>query len=270
MDSVALINFNQNISQTLEQGLKLINGFCSLASPVIIKPNICTINDNTGYSVTHALVVEAIVDLLFQNDSSLSVKIVESDSQSKWAYEAFTKFGYSDLVKRFQNRKYDIELVNLSDCKPKKFQFQGEYFIDPELPEMLQKIRYIISVAQAKTHYLTSITGVLKNLFGFLPRKQQGFYHPNINEVITDLNRLFPINLSIIDARVGVHGWNGPKTTPLGKFILGHKPVSVDAILAQLMNLEPNQIQHLVQCQKYDLGSIDPKVICDSERNFYD
>ncbi|MFX1317860.1 MAG: DUF362 domain-containing protein [Promethearchaeota archaeon] len=236
---------------------------------MIIKPNICTINDNTGYSVTHTLVVEAIVDLLFHHNSNLSVKIVESDSQSKWANEAFTKFGYTDLVERFQNRKYDIELVNLSDCKTEEFHFQGEYFTNPELADMLKKIGYIISIAQAKTHYLTSITGVLKNLFGFLPQKKQGFYHPNVNEVIVDLNRLFPINLSIIDARVGVHGWNGPKTTPLGKFILGHKPVSVDAILAQLMNLEPNQIQHLVQSQKYGLGTINPKVIYDSEMNSY-
>jgi uncharacterized protein (DUF362 family) len=87
------------------------------------------------------------------------------------------------------------------------------------------------------------------------------YYHPNINEVITDLNRLFPINLAIIDARVGVKGWNGPETEPLGKFVFGTKPVSVDATLARLMDLDPESIQHLIQCHKYGLGTLSPKIL---------
>ncbi|MFW9934108.1 MAG: DUF362 domain-containing protein [Candidatus Thorarchaeota archaeon] len=261
MDSVALVDVEEDITKPLETGLNLIGGFGTPNSPVIIKPNICTITDNTGYSVTHSFVIEILLELLYEQDPNLSIRIVESDSQSKWANEAFTKFGYTELAAKFKKRNYDIELVNLSESVTAPVSFKGDYFTDPKIPNILTKARYVISVAQAKTHYLTSITGVLKNLFGFLPRKTQNYYHPNINEVIVDLNRLIPIDLSIIDARIGVEGWNGPKTIPLNKFVLGHKPVSVDSVLAQLMNCEPTQIQHLVQCEKYGLGTLTPQII---------
>ena len=263
MEAVALINVQQDVVKPLEKGLKLIGGFGDLVSPVIIKPNICTMSDNTGYSVTHASVVEVLLDLLFQQDPNLSVRIVESDSQSKWATKAFTKFGYTDLVEQNQEKNHDVTLVNLSESNTKTIKFDGDYFTNPKLPDLLASPAYIISVAQAKTHYLTSITGVLKNIFGFLPCKKQGFYHPHINEVIQDLSRLTPINLGIVDARVGIEGWNGPKTVPLGKFILGHQPVAVDAQLARLMGLEPQEIQHLVQCHKYGLGALSPLILGD-------
>ena len=261
MDSVAIVDVQHDIATPLAKGLQLIGGFGPLVSPVIIKPNICTISDNTGYSVTHVLLIERLIELLFQKDPKVSVNIVESDSQSKWANEAFMKFGYTDLAKKFQQDNFDVELVNLSEIPTEQVSFIGDYFEDPELPDVLMKGRYIISVAQAKTHYLTSITGVLKNLFGFLPKKKQGFYHSNINEVIVDLNRLFPINLAVLDARFGVKGWNGPETVPLGKLVLGHQPVSVDAKLAELMGLDPQEIQHLIQCHKYGLGAITPNII---------
>ena len=261
MDSVAIVDVHHDIATPLAKGLALIGGFGPLASPVLIKPNICTISDNTGYSVTHALLIERLLELLFQADSKISAYIVESDSQSKWVNEAFTKFGYTDIATKFQQANFDVKLVNLSESPTAQVAFTGEYFEDPELPDVLMKARYIVSVAQTKTHYLTSITGVLKNLFGFLPKKKQGVYHSNINEVIVDLNRLFPINLAVLDARVGVRGWNGPETVSLNKLVIGHKPVSVDAILANFMKLDPNEIQHLIQCHKYGLGTLTPKII---------
>jgi len=264
MESVALVHVQQDLLQSLEQGLDLIGGFDTLVSPVIIKPNICTISDNTGYSVTHSLVIEALLNIIFQKDPDISVRIVESDSQSKWAKDAFRKFGYTELVIEYQKKHHDIDLINLSECSTETIPFDGDYFTNPELPDVLVNLGSVISVAQAKTHYLTSITGVLKNLFGCLPRKDQRYYHPNINEVIADLSRLIPIDLGVVDARVGVLGWNGPQTKPLDKFILGHKPVSVDATLAHLMEKDPLQIQHLVQCQKYGLGTIFPQILSDT------
>jgi uncharacterized protein (DUF362 family) len=261
MESIALVDVQQDIATSLAKGLELIDGFGAITSPVIIKPNICTISDNTGYSVTHALLVEGLLELLFQTNSKLSVRIVESDSQSKWANEAFTKFGYTDLASRFQKEDFDVELVNLSESPTELVPFKGDYFEDPELPAVLMKTNYVISVAQAKTHYLTSITGILKNLFGFLPKKKKGVYHPNINEVLVDLNRLFPVNLAVLDARVGVKGWNGPNTVPLGKLVVGHTPVPVDAKLAELMGIDSQDIQHLIQCHKYGLGTLTPDIM---------
>ncbi len=261
MDSVALVRYKDSISEALKEGLDHIGGFGSLESPVLVKPNICTISDGTGYSVTRVETVRALIELLLEIDEKLSIKIIESDSQSKFAEESFQKFGYNKLCQDMQGSGFDVTTVDLSKAPMKELNFLGEYFENPELPEILLDAGYFISVAIPKTHYLSFVTGVLKNLFGVLPRKDQGFYHSKINEVIVDLARIIRPNLNIVDARVGVEGWNGPKTRKLGAFIVGHGAVSVDATMTRIMGFKPQQVRHIMDTYDYDLGTVDPSVL---------
>jgi uncharacterized protein (DUF362 family) len=145
-----------------------------------------------------------------------------------------------------------------------ELEFRGGYFENPELPEIVLSAGYFISVAIPKTHYLSFVTGALKNLFGILPRKDQAFYHSKIDEVIVDLARIIRPNLNIVDARVGVEGWNGPKTRKLDAFIVGHGAVSVDSTMARIMGFEPEQIRHIMETYDYDLGTINPAVLGES------
>jgi uncharacterized protein (DUF362 family) len=264
MNSVALLRYKQNFKETLEEGLEHLDGFGDLISPVIIKPNICTINDDTGYSVTNVEVVKALAEIILEKDESIPIKIIESDSQSKFAEEAFEKFGYKQLCREMQKAGFDIDTVNLSKSTLVQIEFIGDYFENPELPDVIVEEGYFISVAAAKTHTLSFITGVLKNLFGVLPRKDQAFYHPNIDKVIVDLARIIRPSFNIVDARVGVEGWNGPKTRKLDAFVLGREAVSVDATMAQIMGFKPEQISHIMNLTGYDLGTIDPTVVGES------
>ncbi|MHA1577322.1 MAG: hypothetical protein ACTSU3_08160, partial [Candidatus Thorarchaeota archaeon] len=113
MDSVALVKYTQTIAKTLGEGLNLIGGFGSMEPSVIIKPNICTISDGTGHSVTDVNVIESLVDLILKVNKAVSIKIVESDSQSKFADEAFEKFGYKQLVRNKTDLGFDVSLVDL-------------------------------------------------------------------------------------------------------------------------------------------------------------
>ena len=260
LNSVALIKYRNSISEALEEGLASIGGFGALASPVLIKPNICTISDGTGYSVTRVETVKALIELLLETNEKISIKIIESDSESKNAEDAFQKFGYTKMCEEMQETGFDVKTVGLSKAPLMELQFIGDYFKYPELPEIILSAGYFISLAIPKTHYLAFVTGALKNLFGILPRKDQSFYHSRIDEVIADLARIIRPNLSIIDARVGVEGWNGPKTRRLDAFILGHGAVSVDATMARIMGFEPEQIRHIMNSYAYDLGTINPTV----------
>ncbi|MFW9927302.1 MAG: DUF362 domain-containing protein [Candidatus Thorarchaeota archaeon] len=261
MNTVALVKHRDNIKKTLEEALAHIGGLGPLKSPVLIKPNICTISDGTGYSVTRIETVKALIELLLEADREVSVKIVESDSQSKNAKEAFDKFGYTQLCDDMQESGFDVSTIDLSDSPLIEIEFIGDYFENPELPEIVLRARYFISVAIPKTHYLSFVTGVLKNLFGVLPRKDQAFYHSRINEVIVDLARIIRPNLNIVDARVGIEGWNGPKTRKLNAFIVGHGAVSVDATMARIMGFKPEEIRHIMNAFDYNLGTVDPTVI---------
>ena len=260
LDMVALVRYKDTIKQTLEEGLSRIGGLGVLKSPVLIKPNICTMSDGTGYSVTRVETIEALVDLLLNADKKLSIRIIESDSESKFADDAFQKFGYTQLCNDMQESGFDVETVNLSKAPLSELSFNGNYFENPKLPDLILNKGYFISVAIPKTHYLSFVTGVLKNLFGILPRKNQSFYHSRIDDVIVDLARIIKPDLSIVDARIGVEGWNGPKIRRLDAFILGHGTVSVDATMARIMGFEPEQIRHIMNSYVYDLGTINPTV----------
>lgn len=267
MDSVALVKYEGDVGKTLGEGLELLGGFGVLESPFIIKPNICTGVDKTGLATTNVKIVEALINLVLKEDRNLSIRIVESDSESKFADEAFKKFGYRSLVEGFRNSGFDMSLINLSRLPTVSVKLDGLYFKNPELPSVIAGSKYFVSIAVAKTHHLTFVTGTIKNLFGLLPRKDQSFYHAHINEVIVDLNRLVRPDLCIVDARVGLEGWEGPKTRRLDTFILGRKPVSVDATMARAMGFEPESIRHLVEAERYGLGTLNPRILGKSLRS---
>lgn len=260
MNPVALVKCEGDVEKTLEEGLQLIGGFGVLRSPVLIKPNICTISDTTGYSCTDVGVVEALIRLILSWDSGVSIKIVESDSENKYAEKAFKKYGYRQLEEEMQRVGFDVSLVDLSHAPLVQVPFAGMHLENPTLPEIVTEPHYVISLAVAKTHNLTFITGTLKNLFGLLPRKNKASYHAQIDEIIVDLNRLVQPDLCIVDARVGLEGWNGPESRRLDTFIFGKEPASVDATMARTMGFEPDSIPHVVKATTCGLGTLNPPI----------
>ncbi len=265
MDSVALVKYKGDLEYSLQEGIDLIDGFKTLKSPLVIKPNICINIDRTGYANTRVEIVEALINVALKRDDALSIKIVESDSESKYVDEAFEKFGFKHLVEKLTDSGYDAAVVNLSQEPKVKLEFKGDYFEDPELHKVLLEAGFFVSLAVAKTHGLTLITGVLKNLFGLLPKKGKSSYHSKINEVFTDVNRMVRSDLCIIDGRIGLEGWGGLGPKPLlrnmNALIIGKKPLSVDATMARIMGFDPKIIRHLVLAEKHDLGTLNPEVL---------
>lgn len=259
-ESVALVRCEGHPEAALREALELIGGFRFSKPQLLIKPNICAGVDTSGVANTKAEMVEALVTLILKENERLPIRIVESDSMSKYADEAFTKFGYANLVGRLNGRGFGVSLINLSKSTLGKVRLDGLYFHDPELPAMLSQPMSLVSVAVPKTHSLTLITGVLKNCFGLLPRKDKVFYHPHINEVIVDTNRVVKPDLCLVDARVGLEGVISGRPRPINALILGRNPVSVDATMARLMGFQPERIRHLVEAQKYGLGTLHPEV----------
>lgn len=263
MDTVAFLKCRESFRETLWEAINLIGGLNELGSPLILKPNICTGNDHTGCANVKVEVIEALVDHILREDRSIEIRIVESDSMSKYADKAFEKYGYRAYVDRLSSQGVNISLNNLSGSPLTRFNYDGHYFKNPELPVILADAGAFASVALAKTHSLTMITGALKNLFGLLPRKDQSFYHPKIHEVILDLNRMFRSSLCLIDGRVGLEGVISGNPRSLGCIILGRNPVSVDATMARAMGFDPEKIRHIVEAERHGLGSLHPKVVGD-------
>jgi uncharacterized protein (DUF362 family) len=267
LEPVAIVKHEDDLEKTLEKGLRLIGGFGVLHSPFIIKPNICATVVKSRSAVTHVNVVEALIRRVLKADRTLAIKIVESDSESKFADEAFEKFGYKRLEEKMGELGFDVALVNLSRSPTVPVELDGRYFHNLELPSLLAGPKYFVSLAVAKTHYLTFITGAVKNLFGLLPRKDQTSYHGSINAVLVDLTRLVRPDLAIVDARLGLEGWEGPTTHCLDTFIVGRNPLCVDATMARMMGFTPETIRHLVDAEQEGLGSLNPQILGESLRS---
>lgn len=263
MDRVAFLKCRESFEETLGEAIELIGGLSNLGSPLILKPNLCTGNDHTGCANVKVEVVEALVDNILKEDSDIKIRIVESDSMSKYADRAFERYGYKAYVDRLSSQGVNISLHNLSSSPITQFNYEGYYFKNPELPVILEDAGAFASVALAKTHSLTMITGNLKNLFGLLPRKNQSFYHSKIHKVILDLNRMFRSSLCLIDGRVGLEGVISGNPRKLGCIILGRNPVSVDATMARAMGFDPEKIRHIVEAERHGLGSLHPRVVGD-------
>ncbi len=263
MDTVAFLKCRGDFKETLGEAITLIGGIGELGSPLILKPNLCTDNDHTGCANVKVGVIEALVDHILEGDKDIEVRIVESDSGSKYADKAFERYGYRAYVDGLSGRGVNISLHNLSKSPLTRFNYDGYYFKDPELPSPLMDAGSFASVALAKTHSLTMITGALKNMFGLLPRKDQNFYHPDIHEVILDLNRMFRSSLCLIDGRMGLEGVISGNPRSLGCVILGRNPVSVDATMARVMGFDPERIRQIVEAERHGLGSMHPEVVGD-------
>jgi uncharacterized protein (DUF362 family) len=263
MDTVAFLKCRGNFKETLGEAIDLIGGIGKLSSPLILKPNLCTDNDHTGCANVKVEVVEALVDHILEGDKDIEIRIIESDSGSKYADKAFERYGYKAYVDGLRGQGVNISLHNLSKSTLTRFDYNGYYFKNPELPSLLKNAGSYVSVALAKTHSLTMITGALKNMFGVLPRKDQNFYHPEIHEVILDLNRMFRSNLCLIDGRMGLEGVISGNPRNLGCVILGLNPVSVDATVARVMGFDPERIRQIVEAERHGLGSIHPEIVGD-------
>ena len=278
-DVVALVRHEGDLStsarlSTLKKGVDLIGGLGTLRSPFIVKPNVHTHRawSTTMFNNTSSKMVEAVINLALKENQNLVVKIVESDSTDKFISPTWAEYGYKELEDRLKKACIDASLVNLSEQPLVSVPFNGIYFKEIELHKFLTEKGYFVSVAVPKTHPITFVTGVMKNMFGLLPRKTKGFYHRlegsvNINHVILDVINFIKPDLCILDAIVGMEGVTHGRPKRLNAMIVGRNPVSVDATMTRLMGFEPESILHLVEGEKLGLGTLNPKIIGESLEN---
>lgn len=124
----------------------------------------------------------------------------------------------------------------------------------------------VINVPKFKTHLQTRITGAIKNMFGILVGAEKARVHlvaarsENFAEALVDIYQIRPPDLTIMDAVVGMEG-NGPSSgglRPIGKVLASENGVSLDALMAAMMGLDPGKVDLLRIASRRGLGQIDP------------
>ncbi len=170
-------------------------------------------------------------------------------------------YGYEGLARETGAELYCINSAPYKWYKPERPLALKEYALSVVMVEEADKI---ISVSPMKTHYLTGITGTLKNqAIGSAPNRvygipKVGLPHNQISEVICDIVSIKKIDFAVISAIWGSEGHGPTKGDPVSMdlVIVGRDPVAVDAVETMVMGFKPENYGHITLAEQMGLGTM--------------
>ncbi len=114
-----------------------------------------------------------------------------------------------------------------------------------------------------KTHHWVGVTAAMKNMYGVIPGIVYGWpknvlHYAGIPQSVYDINASLPRTIAIVDGILCMEG-DGPimgSPKQMGLVIVGPNCPAVDATVARLMNLRPENVSYLALAAGR-LGPID-------------
>jgi len=103
-------------------------------------------------------------------------------------------------------------------------------------------------------------------MFGILPGAEKARVHcavprpEDFSEMLVDIYQIRSPDLILMDAVVGMEG-NGPSgrdLRPIGKILASRNGVAIDGLMAAMMGIRPEEVDHLKVAYQRDLGPLDP------------
>jgi uncharacterized protein (DUF362 family) len=260
MGKVAIVkqtDYN-NMSQSINQLMTLVGIDTIDSSRVIIKINLCGLRGPETGAITHPLFLDAYLNWLRTTIKYKGeIVVVESNATASLPDLYIDWFGFKQVLV-----KYDAHFVNLSTADAIKKIDQG-ILSGQKIPTIFDN-SYFISLAKLKTHTMTKISCALKNQFGCIPYQRKVKYHKSLDDAITQANRYFKPDLSIVDGIIALTGVQGPGYgIPMnaGIILASQDPVSCDSSCAKILGFHPMFIKHIRMSHKAKIGSINYDLI---------
>jgi len=208
---------------------------------------------------TDPRVVRAIA-LLAKKKGAKKIYIAEGPPDADGIANMKT-YGYEGVARETGAELYCINSAPYKWYKPERPLALKEYALPVVMVEEANKI---ISVSPMKTHYLTGITGTLKNqAIGSAPNRvygipKVGLPHNQISEVICDIVSIKKIDFAVISAIWGCEGHGPTKGDPVSMdlVIAGRDPVAVDTVETMVMGFKPENYGHIVLAEQMGLGTM--------------
>ncbi|MFH1421684.1 MAG: DUF362 domain-containing protein [Planctomycetota bacterium] len=235
------------VSKAVYQLFELLGSpaeFVTSEQKVLLKPNLLLGAEPERSVSTHPSVVQAVADVCFAQEANVTL-IDSPGSGIPWNEKSLRKV-YDQCG---MNQLIGVDLsYNMNVCKvasPK-----GVLIKHFDIIEEAQKTDIIISLAKAKTHTFTGMTGAVKNLFGLVPGFDKPGYHArmrntdNFSEMLVDLAELIKPKLTVVDAIVGMEG-DGPNAgSPrnMGFLLASTDVYALDVVISHVMGINPNHV----------------------------
>ncbi len=125
----------------------------------------------------------------------------------------------------------------------------------------VMKANVVINVPILKHHGISGLTVSMKNLMGIIGG-DRGEIHQGIDKNLSDLTRIIPVELVVVDAyRIltghGPQGGNASDVRLGNQIIVCTNPVMADAYATKLFGLEPSRTGFLKVASERGLGEIN-------------
>ncbi|HUU28411.1 MAG TPA: DUF362 domain-containing protein [archaeon] len=286
----------EQVEEMVSLAVDLAGGLENLLEPtdrkIVIKPNLVEPAPNGNGANTDWRVVRALVLLLYRLNPEFEIVVAEGAgdwarpgtplvSDSALEGDGYEVSGYREMIEFLQNdpdfpglnlRWVDLNYDQVTEIPvpgPRLSDCQTSFF----LPRTVLGADFVINVPVLKVHS-TCITAGLKNWIGLLPGMVYGWpkalgYNNNgirldhdtefIHKNIADLVRTVGCDLVVVDCIVGKEKtkfrWGNPRRRNM--IVAGDDVVSVDAVCASLIGLNPEDVEHITLAALSGVGQND-------------
>jgi uncharacterized protein (DUF362 family) len=250
--AVALVKvMHGDVDAAVRNAVELAGGLeriVTSTSRVLVKPNLWSPQRSGTGSITDARVTEAVARLVLDH-APARVVIGEGcgagyDSRGWSTEEAFAASGTRDVAERL-----GVPLVNLNTDSFDEVHISNARVMDRvKIARTVRESDVIISIPVLKSHIRTHVTLSLKNMKGVIPGVEKRKTHRlGLDQAIADLNSVVYPHFVVLDAMVGMQGlWEYPADSiEMGLVAASADALSLDAVGAHLMGVEPAQVMHL-------------------------
>lgn len=227
-----------------------IEWFVKNGDRVLIKPNICGGNPGRPGSYTSVEIIDELTKLV--KEAGGTPMVVDADMIWTEFQPVAKEEGYIDWAQNTGNK-----LLNLSETKLGFFDFGG-VLEKTVISKELLNADVVISVPTMKTHIMTGVTMGMKNMYGTFPQLDKAVFHKHgIEEVIFEVNKAFPPNLTIIDGFIGGEAMGPLSSEPVNfnTLVASGNVVVADSLGCKLMGFEPLDIKHIKLAHEAGLGN---------------
>jgi uncharacterized protein (DUF362 family) len=231
-----------------------IQRFVKKGDVVVVKPNLGWDRKPEYAANTHPEVVKSIVEECLRAGAK-RVKVFDNPcNDPRRCYE---NSGTNSALKGIKN----VELKFMENERFKNIKLNGAAIKEWELYDEALSANVFINVPVAKHHSLTRLTLALKNIMGIMGGNR-GYIHRNIEDSITDINKVAKSHLIVIDAtRIllnhGPQGGNLKDVKIVNKVIASTDIVAADAYATTFFGLNPEDIPVTVTAHKRGLGEMN-------------
>jgi len=244
-------NFSEKeIDEAVARAVDLLGfNFSGEIENVVIKPNLCYYWDYSTGETTDPRIVSALIDYVRRRlVKDVNIFIAEADASAMKTKYSFKILGYDKL-----SRRKNVKLVNLSDgdIVNVKVNVDGKEF---ELPvnKILLESDLIINVPKLKTHNVVRITCALKNMFGAIAKPRKYDYHKMLSYAIVGINEIVRSDIILVDGLIA----RGSIPLRLGVLVAGNDSLATDFIAAEIMGINPRDIEYLSLAERERIGMV--------------